>query len=253
MHTSWSHDCSIEVDELLDHAESEGLGAIAVTDHNVFGGAREAVEKARGRELIVIPGEEVKTDDQGEVIGLFLQEEIPRGMSFAETVAAIREQEGVVYLPHPFDRMHAIPFPATLHRHLHEIDVLEVYNARLLFEGYNDEAVRFARKYGLPAGAGSDAHVLQGVGTGRAAHARVRRPGGVPALGPHAPRCCAGRSRWPTSRASSGSPKSRRRCARSEPEDDACGCRVDRRDLRALPAEGDLRDQRARRRDRPGR
>jgi predicted metal-dependent phosphoesterase TrpH len=87
-------------------------------------------------------------------------------MSFAATVAAIREQEGIVYLPHPFDRMHAIPFPATLHRHLHEIDVLEVYNARLLFEGYNDEAVRFARKYGLPAGAGSDAHVLQGVGTG---------------------------------------------------------------------------------------
>ena len=166
MHTSWSHDCSIEVDELLDHAEAEGLGAIAVTDHNVFGGAAEAVERARGRELIVIPGEEVKTDDQGEVIGLFLREEIPRGMSFTETVAAIREQEGVVYLPHPFDRMHAIPFPSTLHRQLHEIDVLEVYNARLLFEGYNDEAVRFARKYGLPAGAGSDAHVLQGVGTG---------------------------------------------------------------------------------------
>ncbi|HWJ44620.1 MAG TPA: PHP domain-containing protein, partial [Gaiellaceae bacterium] len=166
MHTSWSHDCSIEVDELLDHAEAEGLGAIAITDHNVFGGALEAVEKARGRDLIVIPGEEVKTDDQGEVIGLFLREEIPRGMTFEDTVAAIREQEGIVYLPHPFDRMHAIPFPATLHRNLHEIDVLEVYNARLLFEGYNDEALRFARKYGLPAGAGSDAHVLQGVGTG---------------------------------------------------------------------------------------
>ena len=166
MHTSWSHDCSIEVDELLDHAESEGLGAIAVTDHNVFGGAREAAEKARGRELIVIPGEEVKTDDQGEVIGLFLHEEIPRGMSFSETVAAIRDQEGIVYLPHPFDRMHAIPFPATLHRHLEQIDVLEVYNARLLFEAYNDEALRFAGKYGLIAGAGSDAHVLQGVGTG---------------------------------------------------------------------------------------
>ena len=87
-------------------------------------------------------------------------------MTFAETVAAIREQEGVVYVPHPFDRLHAIPFPATLHRHLAEIDVLEVYNARLLFEAYNDEALRFARKYGLLAGAGSDAHVLQGVGTG---------------------------------------------------------------------------------------
>jgi predicted metal-dependent phosphoesterase TrpH len=166
LHTSWSHDCQIPVEELLDHAEAEGLGAIAVTDHNVFGGALEAAELARDRDLIVIPGEEVKTADQGEVIGLFLSEEIPRGMSFGETVEAIRAQGGVVYAPHPFDRLHAIPGPATLHRHLAEIDVLEVYNARLLFEAYNDEALRFARKYDLTMGAGSDAHVLQGVGTG---------------------------------------------------------------------------------------
>ncbi|MGD0713014.1 MAG: glycosyltransferase [Gaiellaceae bacterium] len=172
MHTSWSHDCSIDVDELLDHAEAEGLGAVAVTDHNVFGGALEAVEKARGRRLTVIPGEEIKTDEQGEVIGLFLKEEIPRGLSFADTVAAIRAQGALVYVPHPFDRLHAIPDPATLHRHLAEIDVLEVYNARLLFEAYNDEALRFARKYNLTRAAGSDAHVLQGVGTGAV---RMRR------------------------------------------------------------------------------
>jgi predicted metal-dependent phosphoesterase TrpH len=172
LHTSWSHDCSIDVDELIDHAEAQGLGAIAVTDHNVFGGALEAVERARGRRLVVIPGEEIKTDDQGEVIGLFLQEEIPRAMSFEDTVTAIRAQGGLVYLPHPFDRMHAIPKPATLHRHLSEIDVFEVYNARLLFEAYNDEALRFARKYNLTPGAGSDAHVLAGVGTGAV---RMRR------------------------------------------------------------------------------
>jgi predicted metal-dependent phosphoesterase TrpH/glycosyltransferase involved in cell wall biosynthesis len=166
LHTSWSHDCQIPVDDLLDHAEAHGLGAIAVTDHNVFGGALEAVEAARGRDLVVIPGEEVKTDGQGEVIGLFLHEEIPRGLSFAETIAAIRDQGGVVYLPHPFDRLHDVPDPALLLRHLDEIDVVEVYNARLLFEAYNDEALRFARKYGLTMGAGSDAHVLQGVGTG---------------------------------------------------------------------------------------
>ena len=165
MHTRHSHDCSIEPDALVDHAEAEGLGAIAVTDHNVFAGALETAELASARDLIVIPGEEVKTDRDGEVIGLFLREEIPRGMTFADTVAAIREQEGVVYV-HPFDRMHSIPAPATLHRHLPEIDVLEVYNARLLFDAYNDEALRYARKHGLPMGAGSDAHVLQGVGTG---------------------------------------------------------------------------------------
>jgi len=172
LHTSWSHDCSIGVEELLDHAEAQGLGAIAVTDHNVFGGALEAVERACGSRVVVIPGEEVKTADQGEVIGLFLREEIPRGMSFGETIAAIRAQGGLVYLPHPFDRLHAIPEPATLHRHLAEIDVLEVYNARLLFEAYNEEALRFARKYNLTPGAGSDAHVLAGVGTGAV---RMRR------------------------------------------------------------------------------
>jgi predicted metal-dependent phosphoesterase TrpH len=166
MHTSHSHDCSIEPQALVDHAEAEGLGAIAVTDHNLFAGALETVELARRRRLIVIPGEEVKTDNQGEVIGLFLREEIPRGMTFAQTIDAIRAQDGIVYVPHPFDRMHAIPSPATLLRHLADIDVLEVYNARLMFEAYNAEALRFQRKYGLLAGAGSDAHVLQGVGTG---------------------------------------------------------------------------------------
>jgi predicted metal-dependent phosphoesterase TrpH/glycosyltransferase involved in cell wall biosynthesis len=166
LHTSWSHDCAIDVEELLDQAEAQGLGAIAVTDHNVFGGALAAAELAGSRALTVIPGEEVKTDGQGEVIGLFLEEEIPRGMSFSGTIAAIKNQGGLVYLPHPFDRLHAIPNPATLHRHLADIDIFEVYNARLLFEAYNDEALRFARKYNLTMGAGSDAHVLQGLGTG---------------------------------------------------------------------------------------
>jgi hypothetical protein len=165
MHTEHSHDCAVPVGALLDYAEAQGLGAIAITDHNVFSGALEAVDLARRRQLVVIPGEEVKTES-GEVIGLFLEREIPRGMSMGETIAAIREQNGVVYLPHPFDRLHTIADAGTLHRHLAEVDVFEVYNARLLLEGFNDEALRFARKYNLTMGAGSDAHVLQGVGTG---------------------------------------------------------------------------------------
>ena len=165
MHTDHSHDCAVPVADLLDYAEAQGLGAIAITDHNVFAGAQEAVQLARRRDLVVIPGEEIKTQ-KGEVIGLFLAEMIERGLPMADTIAAIREQGGVVYLPHPFDRLHTIPDAPTLHRHLPEIDVFEVYNARLLFEGFNDEALRYARKYNLTMGAGSDAHVLQGVGTG---------------------------------------------------------------------------------------
>ena len=166
LHTKWSHDCMVEPADLVMYAEAIGLGAIAVTDHNAIGGAHEASRLVADRELIVIPAEEVKTDSQGEVIGLFLEDEIPRGLSFADTIAAIREQGGLVYLPHPFDRLHAVPDAATIHRHLADIDVFEVYNARLLFDAYNDEAVRFAAKYNLTVGAGSDAHVLQGVGTG---------------------------------------------------------------------------------------
>jgi predicted metal-dependent phosphoesterase TrpH len=176
MHTSWSHDCAVEPAELVMYAEAIGLGAVAVTDHNALGGALEAVRLAATRELYVIPAEEIKTDGQGEVIGLFLHDEIPRGLSFSETIAAIREQGGLVYLPHPFDRLHAIPDAATLHRHLGDIDVFEVYNARLLFEAYNDEAVRFAGKYNLTVGAGSDAHVLQGIGTGALRMRRFEGP-----------------------------------------------------------------------------
>jgi predicted metal-dependent phosphoesterase TrpH len=97
-------------------------------------------------------------------------------MSFADTLEAIRTQGGLVFLPPPFDRRHAIPDPATLHRHLAEIDVLEVYNARLLFDAYNDEALRFARKYKLLQGAGSDAHVLPGLGTGAVRMRAFRTP-----------------------------------------------------------------------------
>ena len=175
-HTSWSHDCSVPAEELLDAAEAIGLGGIAITDHNVFAGALDAAELGRDRRLIVIPGEEVKTKGQGEVIGLFLREEIPRGLSFEDTIAAIRSQGGLVFLPHPFDRRHAIPDPATLHRHLAEIDVLEVYNARLLKDTYNDEALRFAQKYNLLQGAGSDAHVLPGLGTGAVRMREFRTP-----------------------------------------------------------------------------
>ena len=163
-HTEHSHDCTTPVEALLDQAEARGLGTIAITDHNTFAGAKEALELARGRAITVIPGEEVKTQT-GEVIGLFLREEIPRGLAMAETIDRIREQGGLVYLPHPFDRLHAIPDARTLHRHLGELDVFEVYNSRLFFDAYNDEALRFARKYNLTMGAGSDAHVLQGIGT----------------------------------------------------------------------------------------
>src|SRR5207237_4314927 len=94
-----------------------------------------------------------------------LTERIEKGMPMADTIAAIQAQGGLVLMPHPFDRLHTIPDSATLLRHLDEIDIFEVYNSRLLFDSFNDDAMRFATKYNLVQSAGSDAHVLQGIGT----------------------------------------------------------------------------------------
>jgi hypothetical protein len=99
------------------------------------------------------------------VIGLFLRERIDRGMSMAETIAEIRRQGGLVYVPHPFDRLHSVPDYEHLLEVVDEIDILEVFNPRVAFSAFNEEAVRFARKYSIVPGAGSDSHVAQGLGS----------------------------------------------------------------------------------------
>jgi glycosyltransferase involved in cell wall biosynthesis len=164
MHTDHSPDCATPVDTLLDTAERVGLGAIAVTDHNEISGALEARERANGP-LKVIVAEEVKSADQGEVIGLFIEEKIPRGMTLQETIAEIRRQGGLVYVPHPFDRMHSVPDYEHLLDVVEHIDAIEVFNPRVAFSAFNEEAARFAAKYRIAAGAGSDSHVAQGLGS----------------------------------------------------------------------------------------
>ncbi len=163
MHTDHSPDCATPVDTLLETAKKVGLGAIAITDHNEVSGALEARERANGIKVIV--AEEVKTADQGEVIGLFIEEKIPRGMTLQETIAEIRRQGGLVYVPHPFDRMHAVPDYENLLAVVEDVDAMEVFNPRVAFSAFNEEAARFAAKYRIVAGAGSDSHVAQGLGS----------------------------------------------------------------------------------------
>ncbi len=167
MHTDHSPDCATPVEVLLATAAERGLGAIAVTDHNEISGAFAAREQAAAAGVKVIVGEEVKTAGQGEVIGLFLERKIPRGMTLAETVAEIKRQGGLVYVPHPFDRLHAVPDYENLLPILGEVDAIEVFNPRVAIETFNEEAVRFAAKYNIAAGAGSDSHVPQGLGSVR--------------------------------------------------------------------------------------
>jgi len=171
MHTDHSMDCATPVEVLLATARDQGLGAIAVTDHNEISGALEARRKAGQYGVKVIVGEEVKTASQGEVIGLFLTEKIPRGMSLQETVREIKRQGGIVYVPHPFDRMHSVPDYEHLLAIVDDVDAIEVYNPRVAIGSFNEEAQRFATKYRVVAGAGSDSHVAPGLGS-----VRIRMP-----------------------------------------------------------------------------
>jgi predicted metal-dependent phosphoesterase TrpH len=175
MHTDHSGDCATPVEVLLATAREQGLGAIAVTDHNEISGALEARRQAAVLDparpsappVKVIVAEEVKTAEQGEVIGLFIEEKIPRGLTLEETVAEIKRQGGLVYVPHPFDRMHSVPDYEHLLTILDDVDAIEVFNPRVAIGAFNEEAARFAAKYRIVAGAGSDSHVAQGLGSVR--------------------------------------------------------------------------------------
>jgi predicted metal-dependent phosphoesterase TrpH len=156
-HTCYSGDAVTTLDELAERLESLDVDVLCVTDHHSIRGALEAVE--RDVDCRIIVGEEVKTR-AGEVIGLFLTERIPHGLAPEDTIARIRDQGGVVYVPHPFD---------PVRRALHEpvlrelcaagaVDALEVFNAKVSLEHLNDKAAALAAESGLPGGAGSDAH-----------------------------------------------------------------------------------------------
>lgn len=149
-----------------------GIGVLAVTDHNEFGGYEELQEAAHGR-IVVIPGEEIKTAE-GELIGLFLSAHIPRGLGAEETARAIRAQGGVVNVPHPFDGLRGGRLTHdALDRlvSLGLVDMLEAFNARITHPANNDAAYEYARAHDLPVTAGSDAHTYAEIG---AAYIEIR-------------------------------------------------------------------------------
>lgn len=160
IHTCYSPDSLTSLDAVIAAALERGLGALAITDHNAIEGG---LALQRLAPFPVIVGEEILTSE-GDIIGLFLQELIPPGLTPAETIACIREQGGLVYIPHPFDfRRSALPEPV-LHAVLEQVDAVEVLNARTLLPVLNERAQRFAQEHGLLCGAGSDAHTAAEIG-----------------------------------------------------------------------------------------
>jgi predicted metal-dependent phosphoesterase TrpH len=164
-HSSSSFDSLSKPADLVRNAKRFGLTHLAITDHERIDGAQRARDLGSD-EVSVIVGEEVRTTG-GDLLGLFLEQAVPPGMSPVETAAAIHEQGGLVGLPHPFDRFRssggAMAAADSLEELAAAIDFVEVHNARAVGRA-NERAALFAKEHGLPGVASSDAHSLMEVG-----------------------------------------------------------------------------------------
>ena len=155
MHTTYSEDCWVPLENMIEAVSRRGVEAIAVTDHNEIEGALRLSEMAP---FPVIVGEEVASQ-QGEIAGLFLHEWIPPGLPMEETIARIRQQGGLVYVPHPL----ASGVPGALGRQnleaiIDKVNIVEGFNARILWQADNLAAQEIARQRHIPLAGGSDAH-----------------------------------------------------------------------------------------------
>ncbi|MGM0592320.1 MAG: PHP domain-containing protein [Halobacteriota archaeon] len=162
-HSSLSHDGRDPVELLLEQAAAVGLDAIAITDHDEIDASLEAVSLAPGYDLLGIPGMEV-TSAAGHVLALGVEELVPPGLSYDETLDRIHDLGGIAVIPHPFQSSrHGVAAHIT-DEQLAAADAIEVYNSRLLTGRANRKAERFAAENGLPMTAGSDAHISEMVG-----------------------------------------------------------------------------------------
>jgi predicted metal-dependent phosphoesterase TrpH len=161
IHTAYSMDCNVPLEQVIERCLELGINCVAIADHGTAEGALKMQEMAPFK---VIVAEEVLTPF-GEIMGLFLKETIPSGLSVEETVSRIKAQGGLVNIPHPYDTFRQSALKnSVLESLVGEIDVVEVFNARSVVRRDTTRARNFARKYGIAQSAGSDAHTPAEIG-----------------------------------------------------------------------------------------
>jgi predicted metal-dependent phosphoesterase TrpH len=162
IHTKYSMDCSNELEDIVKRCQKLGLTCIAIADHDAVEGGLELQKLAPFK---VIVAEEILTYD-GEIMGMFLKQRIASGIPIGKAIAAIKEQGGLVNIPHPFDPMRGLRLDEDEFDKLApQIDLIEVFNARVLSAQTNKEAVNFAKEHNLPGTAGSDSHSIAEMGS----------------------------------------------------------------------------------------
>jgi len=161
IHTRYSMDCTTPLERIIERCQERGINCIAVADH---GTAEGALKMAKLAPFHVIISEEVLTT-QGEIMGMFLKETIPSGLTPGETIKRIKAQGGLVNIPHPFETIRGSALKDwCIEEIAADIDLMEVLNSRSPFPANTERARAFAAKHGLPGSAGSDAHSVHEIG-----------------------------------------------------------------------------------------
>jgi len=160
-HSEASPDGGITPEGYAKLLENETLDVIAITDHDRIDFAL-GLQKALGADFIIV-GEEITTTD-GEIIGLYLTSKVEPGMNAVDTIKAIHAQNGLVYIPHPFEKVRKGLQAEVLQHLLDDVDILEVFNGRAITKKHGIESFTWATKHKIAAAASSDAHGLKGVG-----------------------------------------------------------------------------------------
>ena len=160
-HTIYSRDSLSSLEDVLKKCDERGVDRLAITDHNTIRGALRAQEMDPQR---VIVGEEIVTREGGEILALFVKEEIPRGLPAVEAIRRLKEQDAFISLSHPFDYGRHGWSRSLLEKVLPDLDAIEVFNARTILPEINQRAARYATEYELAGTVGSDAHQLLEVG-----------------------------------------------------------------------------------------
>jgi predicted metal-dependent phosphoesterase TrpH len=162
IHTQYSMDCNSSLDEIIKRCLQIGINCIAISDHGNIAGALKMKEIAP---FPIIIAEEILTPE-GEIMGMFLNEEIPSRLSVDETIKRIKAQDGLICIPHPYDRIRGSAFNNSkeLAKIMPFVDIIEVFNARSLYPGAQVKAQHLAQKFGKACSAGSDAHTISEIG-----------------------------------------------------------------------------------------
>jgi predicted metal-dependent phosphoesterase TrpH len=161
IHTRYSMDCQTPLDKIIKRCQELGINCVAIADHGTAEGALE-IQKIAPFKVIV--AEEILTT-HGEIMGMFLKETIPSGLTPGETVKRIKAQGGLVNIPHPFETIRGSALKDwCIDEIAGDIDLMEVLNSRSPFPANTDKAKAFAANHKIPGSAGSDAHSIHEIG-----------------------------------------------------------------------------------------